>query len=164
MGEVDFVVGVRHGTSLALISYLDVITWEAVLFVPGSPLPSCSNMTIICVINIFILKWHLIKSSVCILCFKFFQYQRAACYYAEYSPKLGLLYWLKTVSIPLWHFFERMYVKIPVYLKALLSLTYAEKDQLLDESDDRTLQECFQWASYYFSINSWFFLLSASLL
>lgn len=29
-------------------------------------------------------------------------------------------------------------------VETLVSLTYAKKDQLLDKSDDRTLQECFQ--------------------
>lgn len=29
-------------------------------------------------------------------------------------------------------------------VKTLVSLTYAKKDQRLDKSDDRTLQECFQ--------------------
>lgn len=29
-------------------------------------------------------------------------------------------------------------------VETLVSLTYAKMDQLLDRSDDRTLQECFQ--------------------
>lgn len=38
--------------------------------------------------------------------------------------------------------------------KPLLSLIYTKQDQLLDKNNDRTLQECFQWAPYSSSINS----------
>lgn len=38
-GSINLLVGVRKGMSIGLVSYLDVITWEAQLLVPGSPLP-----------------------------------------------------------------------------------------------------------------------------
>lgn len=60
-------VGVRNGMSLALVSYLDVIIHNTVSLVPGSPLTSFCNMAVISMINIFILTWHLIKSSVSML-------------------------------------------------------------------------------------------------
>lgn len=94
-------IGVRNGMSLALVSYLDVITQDTVLLVPGSPLTSFCNMVVIYMINIFILTWHLIKSSVSMLWFKFFHCQRTDCYYAKSSSDLGLLYWLRVVLVAL---------------------------------------------------------------
>lgn len=60
-------IGVRFGISLALVSFLVVVTRETVLFVPGSPLPSCCNMAVIYMINIFIWKCRLNTSSVSVL-------------------------------------------------------------------------------------------------
>lgn len=48
---IDLFVGVKIEIGLALVPYLDVITRDTLLHVPGTLLPSCCNMAVIYIIN-----------------------------------------------------------------------------------------------------------------